>query len=111
MSGWVSRGLLIVGGQMGAINSQWVVLRIGGANFLHCWFTNSIKLERTEPLITNDSFHGSLFRALTNFKVVLPVNNSVVYGLLLGLVTHYKTFIFFLILLFHVISFNTNLTH
>ena len=34
------------------LNSQWLVLRIGGTNFLHCWFTDSIWLERAESLIT-----------------------------------------------------------
>ena len=24
------------------LNSQWLVLRIGGANFLHCWVTDSM---------------------------------------------------------------------
>ena len=27
-------------------------LRIGGADFLHCWVTDSISLERAESLIT-----------------------------------------------------------
>ena len=40
------------------LNSQWLVLRIGGTNF-------------AESLITKDSFHGCLFRAFTNFRVVL----------------------------------------
>ena len=34
------------------LSSQWLVLRIGGAHFLHCWFANSIWLERAESLIT-----------------------------------------------------------
>ena len=34
------------------LNSQWLVLRIGGADFLHCWVANSIWLERAESLIT-----------------------------------------------------------
>ena len=34
-----------------SLNSQWLALRIGGANFLHCWFANSIWLERAESLI------------------------------------------------------------
>ena len=52
-------------------NSHWLVLtdRIGGANFLHCWVTDY------------SSFNGGLFRALTNFTVVLPVNNSLVHHL------------------------------
>ena len=33
-------------------NSQWLVLRIGGTNFLHCWLADSIWLERTESFIT-----------------------------------------------------------
>ena len=24
------------------LNSQWLVLKIGGADFLHCWVTDSI---------------------------------------------------------------------
>ena len=58
------------------LNSQWLVLRIGGADFLHCWVTDSISLERAESLITKRSFNGGLFRALTNFTPVLPVNNT-----------------------------------
>ena len=34
------------------LNSQWLVLRIGGTNFLHCWVADSIWLERAELLIT-----------------------------------------------------------
>ena len=34
------------------LNSHWLVLRIGGADFLHCWATDSIWLERAESLIT-----------------------------------------------------------
>ena len=34
------------------LNSQWLVLRIGGVDFLHCWVANSIWLERAESLIT-----------------------------------------------------------
>ena len=34
------------------LNSQWLVLGIGGADFLHCWVAGSICLERTESLIT-----------------------------------------------------------
>ena len=34
------------------LNSQWLVLRIGGADFLHCWVVDSIWLERAEWLIT-----------------------------------------------------------
>ena len=34
------------------LNSQWLVLRIGGADFLHCWVTDSILLERAGSLIT-----------------------------------------------------------
>ena len=37
------------------LNSQWLVLRIGGADFLHCWATDStesISLEHAESLIT-----------------------------------------------------------
>ena len=32
--------------------SQWLVLRIGGADFLHCWVVDSVWLERAESLIT-----------------------------------------------------------
>ena len=35
-----------------ALNSQWLVLRIGGADFLHCLVADSIWLERAESLIT-----------------------------------------------------------
>ena len=75
------------------LNSQWLVLRIGDADFFHCWVTDSVWLERAESLITSDSFHGGLFRALTSFTVVLPVNNSLVRHvglLLLGPTTHYR---------------------
>ena len=34
------------------LNSQWLVLRIGGANFLHCWVADSIWLELAKSLIT-----------------------------------------------------------
>ena len=34
------------------LDSQWQVLRIGGADFLHCWVANSIWLEHAEPLTT-----------------------------------------------------------
>ena len=34
------------------LNSQWLVLRIGGADFLHYWVANSVWLERAESLIT-----------------------------------------------------------
>ena len=37
-------------------NLQWLVLRIGGANFLHCWVADSIWLERAESLITKIAF-------------------------------------------------------
>ena len=72
------------------LNSQWLVLRIGGTDFLHCWVANSIWLEGAESLIT---IHGGLFRALTNFTPVLPVNNALIRHvglLLLGLATHYR---------------------
>ena len=72
------------------LNSQWLVLRIGGADFLHCWVAKfSIWLESAESLIT---IYGGLFRALTSFTVVLPVNNLLVHHvglLLLGPATHY----------------------
>ena len=34
------------------LNSQWLVLRIGGTDFLYCWVVDSIWLERAESLIT-----------------------------------------------------------
>ena len=34
------------------LNSQRLVLRIGGADFLHCWVTDSILLENAKSLIT-----------------------------------------------------------
>ena len=34
------------------LTSQWLVLRIGGADFLHCWVADSIWLEHAESLIT-----------------------------------------------------------
>ena len=76
------------------LNSQWLVLRIGGADFLHCWVVDSIWLDHAESVITiSNSFHGGLFRALTSFTAVLPVNNSLVRRvglLLLGPATHYR---------------------
>ena len=45
--GWFSS----VGTRMGAINSQWAVLRIGGVDFLQCWVSDSIQLEHAESLI------------------------------------------------------------
>ena len=59
------------------LNSQWLILRIGGADFLHCWLADSIWLERVVSLIT--SSHGILFRALASFTAVLPVNNLLVH--------------------------------
>ena len=41
-----------MGARTAPLNSQWLVLRIGGADFLHCWVTDSISLERAESLIT-----------------------------------------------------------
>ena len=35
------------------LNSQWLVLRIGGTDLLHCCVADSIWLERAESLITN----------------------------------------------------------
>ena len=35
-----------------SLNSQWLVLRIGGADFLHCWVVDSVWLERAESLVT-----------------------------------------------------------
>ena len=45
-------GFSSVGARTAPLNSQWLVLRIGGADFLHCWVANSIWLERAESLIT-----------------------------------------------------------
>ena len=45
-------GFSSVGAQTAPLNSQWLVLRIGGADFLHCLVTDSISLERAESLIT-----------------------------------------------------------
>ena len=62
-----------------ALNLHWLVLRIGGTDFLHCWATDSIRLECAESLISN-SFHGTLFRMSANFRVVLHViRNSLVH--------------------------------
>ena len=64
------------------LNLQCLVLRIGGADFLHCWLADSIWLECAESLIAiSDSFHGGLFRALASFTAVLHVNNSLVHCL------------------------------
>ena len=30
-----------------SLNSQWLVLRIGGTDFLHCWVADSVWLYRT----------------------------------------------------------------
>ena len=35
-----------------SLNSQRLVLRIGGEDFLHCWVVDSVWLERAEALIT-----------------------------------------------------------
>ena len=73
--GWFSS----MGARTAPLNSQWLVHKIGGADFLHCWVTDSIWLERSGLLKKlSDSFNGDLFRALTKFTVVLPVNNSLV---------------------------------
>ena len=34
------------------LNSHWLVLRIDGADFLHCWVADSIWLQHAETLIT-----------------------------------------------------------
>ena len=34
------------------LNSQWLVLRIGGVNFFHSWVADSVWLEHAESLIT-----------------------------------------------------------
>ena len=41
-------GFSSVGTRTAPLNSHWLVLRIGGADFLHCWTANSIWLERTD---------------------------------------------------------------
>ena len=60
------RTICLVNGQIGArgmifrawaheqvpLSLQWLVLRIGAADFLHCWVTDSMSLERAESLIT-----------------------------------------------------------
>ena len=35
-----------------SLNLQWLVLRISGADFLHCWVVDSVWLEHAELLIT-----------------------------------------------------------
>ena len=45
-------GFLSMGAQTAPLNSHWLVLRIGGADFLHCWVTDSILFERVGSLIT-----------------------------------------------------------
>ena len=35
-----------------SLNLQWLVLRIGGANFFYCWIANFIWLILAESLIT-----------------------------------------------------------
>ena len=35
-----------------SLNSQRLVLRIGGADFLHCWVVDSVWLQHAESLIT-----------------------------------------------------------
>ena len=64
------------------LNLQWLVLRMGGTDFLHCWVTDSIWSECAESLILSNSFHGSLLHG----------NNSLIHNiqlLLLGLATYY----------------------
>ena len=34
------------------LNSHWLVLKISGAHFLHCWVADSVWLECAETLIT-----------------------------------------------------------
>ena len=38
--------------ELAPLSSQWLVLRIRGANFLYCWVTDSIWLELAKSLIT-----------------------------------------------------------
>ena len=70
------------------LNLQWLVFRIGGTDFLHCWVTNFIWLECAKFLITiSDSFNGGLFRVLVHSGA----HSFVAYSLLLlGPTTHYR---------------------
>ena len=38
--------------EQASLNSQWLVIRIGVADFLNCWVVDSIWLERAKSLIT-----------------------------------------------------------
>ena len=58
------------------LNSQWLVIRISGADFLQSWVTDSIWLEHAESLITN---MVAYLKVLANFRAVLHVNNSLVH--------------------------------
>ena len=40
------------GDERAPLNLQWLVLRIGGTNFLHCWLVDFVWLECAESLIT-----------------------------------------------------------
>ena len=56
------------------LNSQWLVLRIDGTDFLHCWVANSVWLEHAELVIAL----MVAYLEFTNFKAVLHVNNSLI---------------------------------
>ena len=57
VNGWMSANCKGMVFECGCINrcslfkSHWLVLRIGGADFLHCWVIDSIWLEHAESLI------------------------------------------------------------
>ena len=51
LTGWFFERACM-GAERASLNSQWLVLRIGGADFLHCWIVDSVWLERAESLIT-----------------------------------------------------------
>ena len=58
------------------LNLQWLVLRIGGANFLHCWGTDSIWLEHAGFLIrisdtVQSSYNFTNSRVATHFRAWL----------------------------------------
>ena len=61
-------GFSSVGARTAPLNSQWLVLRIGGANFLHCWVANSIWLERAESLITKRKLSWRLIYSVYKFQ-------------------------------------------
>ena len=52
MNGHQGDGFSSLAHERAPLNSQWLVLRIDGADFLHSWVADSIWLERAESLIT-----------------------------------------------------------